>query len=72
MDDQMALFNQYENDYCNKSTDITRKIHAIANLSGGRAVFGCAPSSLELSGVRTVESVGNPGMCRFVGRELFL
>lgn len=34
MDDQMALFNQYENDYCNKSTDITRKIHAIANLSG--------------------------------------
>lgn len=34
MDDQMALFNQYENDYCNKSTDISRKIDAIANLGG--------------------------------------
>lgn len=34
MDDQMALFNQYENDYCNKSTDISRKIDAIASLSG--------------------------------------
>jgi hypothetical protein len=33
MDEQ--LFQQYENDYCNKSTDISRKIGAIGSLSGG-------------------------------------
>jgi vesicle transport through interaction with t-SNAREs 1 len=34
-DEAVALFNQYENEYCNKSTDISRKISAISNLSGG-------------------------------------
>eukprot|EP00803_Ostreobium_quekettii_P006158 evm.model.scf_955.5 EVM.evm.TU.scf_955.5 scf_955:30381-34125(-) len=34
MDDQRALFNQYENDYCNKSTDISRKIDGVSNASG--------------------------------------
>lgn len=33
-DESSALFNQYENEYCNKSTDISRKISAITNLSG--------------------------------------
>lgn len=33
-DSSVALFNQYESDYCNKSTDISRKVNAIASLSG--------------------------------------
>ncbi|KAF6258734.1 hypothetical protein COO60DRAFT_1089964 [Scenedesmus sp. NREL 46B-D3] len=35
MDDPTALFRQYETDYCNKSTDISRKITSIASLTGG-------------------------------------
>ncbi|GAX73418.1 hypothetical protein CEUSTIGMA_g870.t1 [Chlamydomonas eustigma] len=34
MSDQTALFKQYETDYCNKSTDISRKINTIPSLSG--------------------------------------
>ncbi|GLC35551.1 hypothetical protein PLESTB_000194800 [Pleodorina starrii] len=34
MDDTSALFNQYENEYCNKSTDISRKINSAVALSG--------------------------------------
>eukprot|EP00883_Tetradesmus_obliquus_P012311 jgi/Sobl393_1/5154/SZX67987.1 len=34
MDDPTALFRQYETDYCNKSTDISRKITSIASLTG--------------------------------------
>jgi hypothetical protein len=33
--DPTALFKQYEADYCNKSTDASRKISAIESLSGG-------------------------------------
>ncbi|GMH45462.1 hypothetical protein BSKO_13419 [Bryopsis sp. KO-2023] len=32
--DELTLFNQYENEYCNKSTDVSRKIQTIINLSG--------------------------------------
>ena len=32
---QDALFNQYESEYCNKSTEITRKIQAFGGLQGG-------------------------------------
>ncbi|KAG2438923.1 hypothetical protein HYH02_010717 [Chlamydomonas schloesseri] len=32
MDDVTALFNQYENEYCNKSTDISRKITTASTL----------------------------------------
>lgn len=35
MEDLTALFHQYETDYCNKSTDISRKISAIATITGG-------------------------------------
>lgn len=35
MGDQTALFKQYENDYCNKSTEISRKINTIPSLLGG-------------------------------------
>jgi hypothetical protein len=35
MEDLTALFHQYETDYCNKSTDISRKITSIAGLTGG-------------------------------------
>ncbi|KXZ49317.1 hypothetical protein GPECTOR_22g911 [Gonium pectorale] len=34
MDDPNALFSQYENEYCNKSTDISRKINTASTLSG--------------------------------------
>ncbi|PNH06351.1 hypothetical protein TSOC_007277 [Tetrabaena socialis] len=34
MDDANALFNQYENEYCNKSTDISRKVGVASTLSG--------------------------------------
>lgn len=30
-----GLFKSYEADYCNRSTDIARKIAAIGSLSGG-------------------------------------
>lgn len=33
-DSTVALFNQYETEYCNKSTEISRKINATASLSG--------------------------------------
>lgn len=36
MGDQTALFKQYENDYCSKSTDISRKINTIPSLLGGQ------------------------------------
>ena len=32
---QDALFNQYESEYCSKSTDITRKIQALSTFSAG-------------------------------------
>lgn len=35
MADQTALFKQYETDYCNKSTEISRKISAVPSLIGG-------------------------------------
>eukprot|EP00878_Enallax_costatus_P001793 GHUV01001951.1.p1 GENE.GHUV01001951.1~~GHUV01001951.1.p1 ORF type:complete len:224 (+),score=71.95 GHUV01001951.1:146-817(+) len=34
MEDPTALFHQYETDYCNKSTDISRKISSIAAVTG--------------------------------------
>lgn len=35
MAEQNALFNQYENEYAVKSTDVARKIQAISSLNGG-------------------------------------
>eukprot|EP00884_Botryococcus_braunii_P015254 jgi/Botrbrau1/2411/Bobra.0395s0040.2 len=32
--DQLALFNQYDNEYCTKATDVARKIEAVSSLSG--------------------------------------
>ena len=32
--DQLALFNQYDSEYCSKATDVARKIQAVASLSG--------------------------------------
>jgi hypothetical protein len=40
MEDLTALFHQYETDYCNKSTEISRKISAIASITGGVWVQG--------------------------------
>lgn len=32
---QNALFNQYESEYCSKSTDISRKVQALSSFSAG-------------------------------------
>lgn len=34
---QNALFNQYESEYCSKSTDISRKVQALGSFSAGEA-----------------------------------
>eukprot|EP00210_Caulerpa_lentillifera_P003590 g3425.t1 len=34
MEDQLTLFSQYESEYCNKSTDLSRKIDGISSLVG--------------------------------------
>lgn len=34
--DQLALFNQYDNEYCTKATDVARKIEAVSSLAGGK------------------------------------
>ena len=33
--DQLALFNQYDSEYCSKATDVARKIQAVASLGIG-------------------------------------
>ncbi|KAK9841953.1 hypothetical protein WJX81_000808 [Elliptochloris bilobata] len=32
--DQLALFNQYDSEYCSKATDVARKIQAVTSLAG--------------------------------------
>ncbi|BDA48337.1 Vesicle transport through interaction with t-SNAREs homolog [Coccomyxa sp. Obi] len=32
MGDQMALFNQYDSEYCTKATDVARKVQAVSSL----------------------------------------
>lgn len=32
---QNALFNQYESEYCSKSTDISRQVQALGSFSAG-------------------------------------
>ena len=44
LNDQLALFTQYDNEYCNKATDVSRKIQAVASLSGG--AFSCCSDCL--------------------------
>ncbi len=34
---QNALFNQYESEYCSKSTDISRKVQALSSFSAGKS-----------------------------------
>ena len=33
--DQLALFNQYDDEYCSKSTDVANSIQKVSALSGG-------------------------------------
>jgi hypothetical protein len=35
MGDQMALFNQYDSEYCTKATDVARKVQAVSSLGSG-------------------------------------
>ena len=37
--DQLALFNQYDSEYCSKATDVARKIQAVAALGTGDPVL---------------------------------
>lgn len=37
MDDPTALFKQYEQEYCNKSTEISRKISGLTAVTTGGA-----------------------------------
>lgn len=37
MDEPSALFHQYEQDYCNKSTEISRKISSLTGVPTGEA-----------------------------------
>ena len=34
-----ALFSQYENEYCSKSTELARKTQMIGSLSGGECIL---------------------------------
>ena len=35
MSDQLALFNQYDSEYCSKATDVARKVQVASNLGPG-------------------------------------
>lgn len=39
--DQLALFNQYDSEYCSKATDVARKVQAATSLAAGKCpAFG--------------------------------
>ncbi len=44
-----ALFSQYENEYCSKSTDLARKTQAIGSLSGGVCSASAATATFPLA-----------------------
>lgn len=33
--DQLALFNQYDSEYCGKATEVARKVQAASSLGAG-------------------------------------
>ncbi len=35
MSDQLALFNQYDSEYCSKATDVARKVQVASTLGPG-------------------------------------
>lgn len=47
MADQMALFNQYDSEYCTKATDVARKVQAVSSLGAGGAPSPSLSSSAE-------------------------
>mmetsp|Transcript_6481 Transcript_6481/g.20160 ORF Transcript_6481/g.20160 Transcript_6481/m.20160 type:complete len:226 (-) Transcript_6481:327-1004(-) len=52
--DQTALFKQYETDYCNKSTDISRKIGGIPSLLGEQRRTKATEIEAEMRSADTV------------------
>ena len=36
LSDQLALFNQYDSEYCSKATEVARKVQAAISLSSGK------------------------------------
>ena len=37
LSDQLALFNQYDSEYCSKATDVARKVQAATSVGAGRS-----------------------------------
>ena len=52
LSDQLALFNQYDSEYCSKATDVARKVQVASSLgpgecqvsSQGRPPLDCTPA----------------------------
>ena len=36
LSDQLALFNQYDSEYCSKATEVARKVQAAISLGPGK------------------------------------
>ena len=54
LSDQLALFTQYDGEYCSKATDVASKIQAIASLSGGESERPPAsPPKFQAAGLTT-------------------
>ena len=37
LSDQLALFNQYDSEYCSKATDVARKVQAATSVGAGES-----------------------------------
>ena len=37
LSDQLALFNQYDSEYCSKATDVARKVQAATSVGAGKS-----------------------------------
>ena len=37
LSDQLALFNQYDSEYCSKATDVARKVQAASSVGAGKS-----------------------------------
>ena len=45
----MALFNQYDSEYCTKATDVARKVQAVSSLGSGGETDVASSSVLRAS-----------------------
>jgi hypothetical protein len=64
MDDSSALFHQYETEYCNCSTDISRKLGSLGPLTGGKLWLQIRHVCLiPAFAVHLLAVVGKPNLC---------